>query len=150
MRQPGTADRNNSTDQIGQFPITSARGNAYIMILYDFDSNAILARAIKSQKKEDLIAGFTYLHKQLTDAGIHPVLHKLDNEVSGDLIEEIKECKMDFQLSPPGNHRTLLSERAIQTWKNNFQSVLEGLDNCYPTNQWDRLVEPATKILNML
>ena len=77
-----------STDQIGRFLITSACGNAYIMILYNFDSNANLAKAIKSQKKEILIEGFAYLHKQLTDTGIHPVLHKLDNEVSADLIEE--------------------------------------------------------------
>ena len=57
---------------------------------------------------------------------------------------------MEFQLSTPGNHHTLPSEQGIQIWKNNFQSVLEGVDNRYPANQWDRLVEAAIKILNML
>jgi hypothetical protein len=31
------------TNQTGRFPTTSCRGNKYIMILYDYDSNAILA-----------------------------------------------------------------------------------------------------------
>jgi hypothetical protein len=31
------------TDQTGQFPVVSVKGNKYIMILYDYDSNAILA-----------------------------------------------------------------------------------------------------------
>ena len=46
------------TDQTGCFPITTRLGNAYIMLLYDFDSNAILAPGIKSRKKEHLIEGF--------------------------------------------------------------------------------------------
>ena len=37
-----------STDQTGRFPITSRRGNSYIMVLYDFDSNVIDAAAVKS------------------------------------------------------------------------------------------------------
>jgi hypothetical protein len=31
------------TDQTGRFPVVSSKGNKYIMILYDYDSNAILA-----------------------------------------------------------------------------------------------------------
>ena len=44
-----------ATDQTGRFPITPQLGNAYIMELYDFNSNAILATGIKSRKKEHLI-----------------------------------------------------------------------------------------------
>jgi hypothetical protein len=35
------------TDQTGRFPVVSSKGNKYIMILYDYDSNAILAQPIK-------------------------------------------------------------------------------------------------------
>jgi hypothetical protein len=31
------------TDQTGRFPMVSSKGDKYIMILYDYDSNAILA-----------------------------------------------------------------------------------------------------------
>ena len=60
------------------------------MVLYDFDSNAILATGIKSRKKEHLIGGFKKVHKELTDAGIVPQLVKLDNEASEEMIKTIK------------------------------------------------------------
>jgi hypothetical protein len=36
------------TDLTGRFPHVSARGNKYLLIVYDFDSNAILAEPLKS------------------------------------------------------------------------------------------------------
>jgi hypothetical protein len=35
------------TDQTGRFPMVSIKGDKYIMILYDYGSNAILAQPIK-------------------------------------------------------------------------------------------------------
>jgi hypothetical protein len=35
------------TDQTGRFPVVSSKGNTYIMILYDYDRNSILAQPIK-------------------------------------------------------------------------------------------------------
>ena len=80
-----------ATDQTGCFPITSQLGNAYIMVLYDFDYNAILATGIKSRKKEHLIEGFKEVHKELTYSGIVPQLVKLDNEASSEMIKTIKK-----------------------------------------------------------
>jgi hypothetical protein len=37
------------TDQTGRFPVVSSKGNKYIMMLYDYDSNAILAQHIKDR-----------------------------------------------------------------------------------------------------
>ena len=50
-------------DHTGRLPITSRLGNAYIMVLYDFDYNAILATGIKSRKKEHLIEVFKEVHR---------------------------------------------------------------------------------------
>ena len=36
-------------DLTGRFPHMSSRGNQYIVVIYDFDSNAILAEPIKSR-----------------------------------------------------------------------------------------------------
>ena len=36
------------SDLPGRFPFTSSKGNNYIFVLYDFDSNTIMAKAIKS------------------------------------------------------------------------------------------------------
>jgi hypothetical protein len=37
------------TDQTGRFPVVSSKGNKYIMIFYDYDSNAILEQPIKDR-----------------------------------------------------------------------------------------------------
>jgi hypothetical protein len=37
------------TDQTGRFPVISSQGSKNIMILYDYDSNAILAQPIKDR-----------------------------------------------------------------------------------------------------
>jgi hypothetical protein len=46
------------TDQTGRFPVVSSKGNKYIMILYDYDSNAILAQPIKDRTAPELLKGF--------------------------------------------------------------------------------------------
>lgn len=35
------------SDQMGRFPVTLSKGNQYIMVMYNTDSNAILAEPIK-------------------------------------------------------------------------------------------------------
>jgi hypothetical protein len=37
------------TDQNGRFPVISRKGNKYIMVLYEYDGNAILAEPIKNR-----------------------------------------------------------------------------------------------------
>jgi hypothetical protein len=46
-------------DQTGRFPIVSSRGNKYIMVLYDYDSNVILAKPIKDSTAPELLTGFS-------------------------------------------------------------------------------------------
>jgi hypothetical protein len=37
------------TDQTGRFPVVSIKGKKYIMVLYEYDGNAILAEPIKNR-----------------------------------------------------------------------------------------------------
>ena len=48
------------TDQSGRFPVTSSEGNKYILLIYDYDSNAILTEPIKNRTATKI---FTSLHK---------------------------------------------------------------------------------------
>ena len=128
----------------------SSRGNRYIMVMEDSDAGPILAVAIRSRKKEHLLAGFIEMHDTLKKAGIHPVLHHIDNEFLKELIEEIEARGLKYQIAPRGNHRTIPAERAIQTVKNHFISVLYGCDPTFPKNQWDRVLSVAVLTLNML
>jgi hypothetical protein len=43
------------TDQTGSFPVVSSKGNKYIMILYDYDSNVILEQPIKDRTAPELL-----------------------------------------------------------------------------------------------
>ncbi len=139
-----------STDLPGRFPITSAQGNAYVFVMYDYDSNSILAVPIKNRRKQSLIQGYKDCLVDLTRAGIKPILHRLDNEISNDMIAEIEERAMDYQIAAPGDHRLNFAERAIQTFKNHFVSVLHGCDPAFPANQWDRLIKQTVMTLNMV
>ncbi|OEU05713.1 hypothetical protein FRACYDRAFT_231764 [Fragilariopsis cylindrus CCMP1102] len=138
-----------ATDLPGRFPTTSAQGNAYVLVMYDYDSNTINAVAIKNRKTASLVQGYNELFEDLQKAGINPVLHRLDNETSKELILEIEKKGLDYQIASPGDHRLNHAERAIQTFKNHFIAVLYGCDSTFPAKQWDRIIKQAVMTLNM-
>jgi hypothetical protein len=70
------------TDQMGRFAFQSSRRYKYIMILYDHDSNAILAEPMKSRSDHEMIRAYEKLHGYLTTRGLKPKLQRLDNEAS--------------------------------------------------------------------
>ena len=75
---------------------------------------------------------------------------EIDDEFSADFKEALACSKLTFQLAPPGNHRTNLAERAIQTFKNHF---LPGLATChpeFPMREWDRIIPQCEITLNLL
>ena len=51
-----------STDQTGRFPVTSSRGRKHLMVLYDHDSNVILAEPLTSRSKRKLVRATRVLH----------------------------------------------------------------------------------------
>ena len=58
-----------SSDQMGSFPHTYAKGNRYVMVMEDSDAGQILATGIKSRKKEHLISGFITMHDTIKKVG---------------------------------------------------------------------------------
>ena len=74
-----------ATDPCGRYPTMSSRGMKYIFVLYDYDSNAILAAPMKSRKGSEMFKAFDECYQQLKNAGITPILQYLDNEVSNEL-----------------------------------------------------------------
>jgi hypothetical protein len=62
----------------------------------------------------------------------------------------IKENSMDYELVPPGQHRHNQAERAIQTFKAHFISILAGVDNKFPILLWCHLLELTELTLNLL
>ena len=105
---------------MGRFPITSSRGQKYIMVVYDFDSNAILAEPMKDCTATELVQVFEDLHNRLTNCGIQPKIIIMDNEANKLLKKCIKDRKMTLQLTAPDIHRINAANRAIRTFKEHF------------------------------
>jgi hypothetical protein len=137
------------TDQTGRFPMLSSKGNKYIMILYDYDRNAIMAQPIKKNCPE-LLRAFQVMEQELVARGLKPKLVKLDNEASKLLKTYLHEQNITFQLVPPYIHRRNSAERAIRSFKDHLIAGLCSTDKSFPMNLWDRLLPQAVITLNML
>jgi hypothetical protein len=138
------------TDQTGRFPVMPSKGNKYIMILYDYDSNAILAQPIKDRTAPELLKAFQVMEQELLARGLTPKLMKLDNEASKLLKTYLHQQDITFQLVPPYSHRRNSSERAIRSFKDRLIAGLCSTDKSFPMHFWDRLLPHAVITLNML
>ncbi len=98
-------------DQTGRFIVPSTSGNNYLFILYDYDSNSIQAEPIPNRKKESIKAAYEKMLRLLQRRGLHPQLHRLDNEASQLLKEFITNEDIEFQLTPASLHRRNWAEK---------------------------------------
>ena len=57
---------------------------------------------------------------------------------------------MTHQLVPPNDHRRNIAEKAIQTFKAHFISILSRADKLFPLQLWCQLLPQAEHTLNML
>jgi hypothetical protein len=138
------------TDQTGRFPITSNRGNAYLVTFYVYDANFIASVPIKNRTKEELLHAYQLTYKYLTSRGFKPQLHKMDNKTSKDVEDFIASQNTDLQYTPPDMHRTNSAECAIRTWKNHFSAGLASLPKAFPIANWCRLTNQCDYTINML
>jgi hypothetical protein len=138
------------TDQTGMFRVVSSKGNKYIMILYDYDSNAILSQPIKDGTAPELLKAIQIVEQELVARGLTPKLMKLDNEASKLLNTYLHQQDITFQLVPPYSHRVNSAERAIISLKDNLIPGLCSTDKSFPMHLWDRLLPQAVITLNML
>ena len=123
----------------------SQRGNKYLMVMVEIDSNAILVEPLKSRKDVEFTQAYHVLMLRLKNAGIVPRKHVLDNEVSSAMTDVIRDkYKMEIELVPPRCHRRNAAEVAIRNFKAHFLSVLAGVADDFTLTLWDCLL-PHTK-----
>ncbi len=137
-------------DLTGRFPHRSSRGNEYLLIVYDYDSNSILHCALKNKTGAEIKRGWTIINDKLASGGNQPKLYILDNEASADLKKGLNKHGIAYQLVPPHVHRRNAAERAIQTFKNHLLAFLATCDPDFPVSEWDRLLFQAELTLNLL
>ena len=138
------------SDLTGKFPQFSSRGYQYIVVLYHYDSNAILIEPVKDRKGPVIFQAHKKLFDRLRKSGCPPKLHKMDNEAPKDLKRYMDDTNIDYQLVPPHIHRRNAAERAIRTFKNHFIAGLCSLDPNFPMHLWDLLLPQAELTRNLL
>ena len=134
----------------GEFPYPSSRGNKYIFVLCDNDSNATLTHPLKTRQGAEIKIVWTTLHERLARWGVAPKIYIMDNKASSDLKKAILKYKLSYQLAPPHMHRINTAEQAIWTFKNHFLSELSTVDPTFPVTEWDCLLPQAELTLNLL
>jgi hypothetical protein len=122
----------------------------YMLVMYHYDTNAILVTPLKTRHGNEILRGYTKLDQQLTERGFKPTTHWLDNEASNALKACNRTHDVEYQLVPPHVHRRNSAERAIRTWKNHFVAGICSTNTAFPLHLWDRLIDQATITLNLL
>lgn len=69
-------------DQTVRFPVISSVGNKYVIVLHDYDMNAILVEQLRDKVQQEMVSKRTKLHKHLVDQGYKIKTQILDNECS--------------------------------------------------------------------
>jgi hypothetical protein len=138
------------SDQTGRLPHPSSTGNNYLVVAYDYDSNCILLRPVKSRTANHLTAAIADIHATLTRGGCQPKFHRLDNECSQELREYFAKADVQYQLAPPHEHRSNAAERAIRTAKNHLAAGWWSTDPNFPMHLWDKTIPQAELTLNLL
>ena len=105
------------TNQTGQFPLSSIAGNQYILVIYYYDSNAIMTEVMKTRQGPKLLKAYAKIIKYLQTCIFHLIVHWIDNEASSAMKTYDQTNHIDYQLVPPHMHRRNAAERAIRTWK---------------------------------
>jgi len=80
----------------------------YLMVAYDYDSNAILAEPLKNRLAMELLRGYTAIHATLVARGLRPQLQCLDNEAPGILKQFFVKIPIFVAFSNAMNPREII------------------------------------------
>ena len=129
------------SDQTGKFPITSARGYKYIMVAVELDGIYMNWKPIQSRKAKSLTKAYQAIFQHWKSTGVICLnWHMLNNKAPEELRQAICDNKCRVELTPADQHRQNAAKRAIQMFKGHFISVLAGVTDGFPINQWDELL----------
>jgi hypothetical protein len=105
---------------------------------------------MKNRSDAEAIRAYTKIYDKLTAKGLKPTFQTMENEASKALKLFLHSKDIQFQLVRPYIHRQNAAERAIQTFKNHFVTMLCSTDKKFPMHLWDRLIPHAMITLNLL
>ena len=87
-----------------RFPVQSNHGANYILVVYEYNSNAIIVRPLHNRTVPEIKRVFQSVVHYLNARGLRPRLHTLDNEASAILRDYLRSEEAEYQLVPPHIH----------------------------------------------
>ena len=103
------------------------------MVMVKIDSNAILVEPMKSCTDAEMIRTYDVLLHRLKQVGIVPRKQVLDNKVSENIKNHIRNThRFNMELVPPWCHQRNAVEVAMHNFKAHFLSVLAGVSDNFP------------------
>ena len=144
-------DRNGNVifaDATGRFPLASADGKEYILIMTY--KNYIKPVAFANRGADTYVKAFREGIHFFKNLGHTVTSIVIDNETSTAVSKLFKEEKITSQLVPPGIKRSNKAEHAIQTFRNHFLAVLGTVHKDFPIDRWDLLLPHIETAVNLL
>ncbi len=137
-------------DLTGAFLLMSLEGNICFLILYHYETNAILALLIKGFGDDIIFAAYKQQCNMLEAKGYKIKLNIMDNQATKIIKTFLDEKQCNLFLVKPHNHRVNAAKRAIQTFNAHFIGALAATDTNFPLQMWDCLTLQVKSTLNML
>jgi hypothetical protein len=128
--------------------VTAFDGSQYIMISQY--KSYIHAELLPSRTEASLGAAFMRTHQFFRDHGHQILFQVLDNECAESLLRFFAQQRVTVDRVPPNQKRANKAERAIQTFRNHFLTILVGTHPNFPINQWHHLLPQTESTLNMM
>lgn len=77
------------------------------------------------------------INQRFENADIAHKMYIVDSKASSELKQAMTDKNINYQLVPPHNHRANSAERAIQTLKEYFKTILATAYPKFPAGLWD-------------
>ena len=137
-------------DLTGNFPFMSIDGSVCFFVLYHYELNAILVKAIAKVDDHSIYEAYKEIFKTLEAKGYKPKMNVMDNQATKFINKFLTKKECDLQVVEPHNHRVNMAERVIQTFKDAFIAALVTTDCEFPIQLWDKLAPQVQDTLNLL
>ncbi len=126
-------------------------GSQYILLSV-YKRYIHLAELLPNRTEASLIMAYSNVQTYMVHQpwALHPV-PSTRHEAPKGLQLHFRASNITYQCVPPFNKRANKAERAIQTFKRHFITILAGTHPSFPINFWHELIIPQAEVtLNMM
>ena len=120
------------------------------MILHEIDCNYTYIGTMKYNTEGEMILDRRHALERMKEKGVVPTQQVVDNKISAEYRQEIKQTSITFKIVPTDDHWRNLEEKAIQTWKEHFIGVMSGTAAAFPVHLWFQAIPQSERRLLLL